>query len=160
MSLDLKHCGLSRAEKRPMLLHARTPHDHGSVVDIIKLFFCVCIFFEHGAPLGRDGAQRRCRRARRNARQTVVRVDVLNNGRRLVLREITISAPGFLRGVVQRPCHTALTSHDIHEDGPGVVATVAEMTVGLQASPAIWPRATVRMGRRDVFKRVCSVFVI
>ena len=84
-----------------MLLHARTPHDHGSVVDIINYFF------EHGAPLpiGRDGAQRRCRRARRNARQTVARVDVLNNGRRLVLREITISAPGFLRGVVQRPCH-------------------------------------------------------
>ena len=139
-----------------MLLHARTPHDHGSVVDIINYSF------EHGAPLpiGRDGAQRRCRRARRNARQTVARVDVLNNGRRLVLREITISAPGFLRGVVQRPCHTALTSHDIHEDGPGVVATVAEMTVRLQASPAIWPRATVRMGRRDVFKRVSSVFVI
>ena len=67
------------------------------------------------------------------------------------------AALSFLRVVVQRQCHGP---HDIHEDGPGVVATVAEMTVGLQASPAIWPRATVRMGRRDVFKRVCSVFVI
>ena len=47
------------------------------------------------AALGRDGAQRRCRRARRNARQTVARVDVLNNGRRLVFREITISAPSL-----------------------------------------------------------------
>ena len=39
VSLALKHGGLSRAEKRPMLLHARTPHDHGSVVDIINYIF-------------------------------------------------------------------------------------------------------------------------
>eukprot|EP00964_Phaeocystis_antarctica_P129812 scaffold93687_cov78-Phaeocystis_antarctica.AAC.4 len=39
-----------------MLLHAWTPHDHGSVVDIINYFF---EHTGHGAPLpiGRDGVR-------------------------------------------------------------------------------------------------------